>query len=194
MSAANTARYTDPGPMARLREVKDDPTTMSVIVQRITDADSPETLKDIARAWKVPAGGLAQWITEDRERSEQYANALRIAADQAALETVRIADAASPETVGVAKVKIQARQWLAGKLSRERFGEMNEVRHTGQVSLIAVLSSMPRGRGIDVTPERVTGVLPAPVVGEGEAVVVEAVVAETSPEKNPPKVPEMELI
>lgn len=169
--------------LQRLDETLADPTTMSVIVQRITDADSPETLKEIARSWKVPHGRLAQWITEDRERSEQYASALRIAAEQAALDTVRIADGEPQQArdvdgkplvdelgkpvlvapdVARDKLRIQSRQWLANKLAREKFGEMNEVRHTGSVSLVAVLSSLPRGREIDVTPSQATSALPAP--------------------------------
>lgn len=168
-------------PTQRFAEVIADPSTMSVIVQRITDADNPETLKEIARAWQVPLGRLAEWITEDRERAEKYSNALRIAADQAVLDTIRIADSAKPEDVAVRKLQVNARQWLGTKLSRERFGEMNEVRHTGSVSLLTVLSSL-RGREIDVTPEGVASALPAPV----------APVAETSLEKIPQKIPKLE--
>lgn len=150
---ANALLHVDQGPIARLREVTADPTTISVIVQRITDADSPETLKEIARAWKVPLGKLAEWITEDRERTEQYANALRISAEQHALETIAIVDAATPEDVAVAKLRADTRFRLAAKLAREKFGEMNEVRVSGSVSLISVLSSLPRGNVIDITPE-----------------------------------------
>ena len=148
--------------LQRFEEVIADPMTMSVIVQRITDADAPETLKEISRAWQVPLGKLAEWITQDRERTEQYANALRIAAEQCALDTVRIADSANPETVAVRKLQVDTRFRLASKLAREKFGEMNEVRHTGSVSLMAVLASMPRGRELDVTP--IVTPLPAPAV------------------------------
>ena len=139
--------------LERLRDVVADPNTMSVIVQRITDADEPETLKDIARSWKVPLGKLAEWLTEDRDRAEQYANALRIAAEQHALETIAIVDAATPDDVAVAKLRADTRFKLASKLARDKFGEMNEVRVSGAVSLISVLSSLPRGNVIDVTPE-----------------------------------------
>lgn len=161
----------DQGPLARLREATADPSTMSVIVQRITDADEPETLKEIARAWKVPLGRLAEWITEDRERSEQYANALRIAAEQHALDALKIAEGTPRQALDPAgkplfdeagkpivitpdvardKLRVDTRLKLASKLAREKFGEMNEVRVSGSVSLISVLSSLPRGNVIDV--------------------------------------------
>jgi len=143
----------DPGPMARLEDVIARPDTLSIIVQRITDADAPETLKQIARAWKVPHGKLAEWITADRERAERYANALKVAGEAAAHDVIPIADGATPEDVAVRKLQIDARKWYAGKLSRERFGESTEVKHTGSVSLVTILSSMPRGEVIDVTPE-----------------------------------------
>lgn len=187
--------------LARLAEVIADPNTMSVIVQRITDGDDPETLKQIAKAWQVPAGKLAEWITEDRDRAEKYALALKIAAEQAALDTARISDGVPVQAVDpngkplfdetgkpvlihhdVArdKLRVETRKWLAGKLAREKFGEMNEVKVSGSVSLIAVLSSLPRGRGVDVTPETVTSALPAPVAD-----------SQTSLEKNPAKVSEI---
>lgn len=162
--------HADPGPLARLRDVIADPSTMGVIVQRVTDADQPETLKEIARSWKVPLGKLAEWITEDRERAEQYAGALRIASEQAALDSIRIADSAPQQAVDPAgkplfdeagkpilivpdvqrdKLRVETRKWLAGKLARDKFGEAIEHKHTGSVSLIAVLSSLPRGRVIE---------------------------------------------
>ena len=142
----------DPGPIARLQALVTQPDTMSIIVQRVTDADDPETLREIAKSWKVPLGRLAEWITEDKDRAEQYANALKIAGEMAALDVLQIADDATPEDVAVRKLRIEARKWYAAKLAREKFGEMNEVRHTGSVSLITVLSSL-RGREIDVAPE-----------------------------------------
>jgi hypothetical protein len=147
--------------MARLREVIAHPDTMGVIVQRITSAEHPETLRDIARAWQVPPGKLAEWITEDRVRSEQYANALRFAGEQAALETVKIADESRPEDAAKTKIQVQTRQWLAGRLARDRFGDSTEVKHTGAVSLIAVLSGIPRAAAIDVTPTPVLENVPA---------------------------------
>ena len=143
----------DPGPLARLREVTADPHAMSIIVQRITDADAPETLRDIAKSWRVPLGQLSLWITEDAARAEQYASALKLAGEMAALDVVKISDIATPEDVQVRKLQIDARKWYSAKLSRERFGESTEIKHTGNVSLLAVLAGIPKGATeIDVTP------------------------------------------
>lgn len=158
--SANNVLHVDPGPLARFREVIEDPTTMSVIAQRLTDG---EALKDIAVAWKIPYGRLAEWIIEDRDRSEQYNQALQIWTDALAQESVRIADDAgeADSQVGVQrdKLRIETRLKLASKLNRARYGDAVEHKHTGSVSLIAVLSSLPRGREIDATPPVA---LPAP--------------------------------
>lgn len=154
--------HVDPGPLARFREIVEDPSTMPLIVQRATDG---ETLKDIAKQWQIPYGRLAEWIIEDRTRSEQYNQALAIWADSLAQESVQIADAGGAEAGEVQrdKLRIDTRLKLAGKLNRPRYGESAEIKHTGSVSLIAVLSSLPRGRVVDSLPEsEPAGALPAP--------------------------------
>lgn len=52
---------TDPGPMARLAEVKRDPCSMGIIIQRLADG---ETIADIAEAWAVPKASLWEWVRE----------------------------------------------------------------------------------------------------------------------------------
>jgi hypothetical protein len=146
----------DPGPMARLREVVADPQTMGVLVQRLSDG---ETLKSIAKGWQIPYGKLAEWLIEDRERSERYNAALKIWADSLAQESVGIADDGGTEAGEVQrdKLRIDTRLKLAGKWNRDRYGDATEVKHTGSVSLLAILSSMPRGNVIeqDATPPAV---------------------------------------
>lgn len=152
----------DPGPMARLRDVVAQENSMSIITQRLMDG---ETLKEIAKAWQVPYGKLAEWVIEDRERSERYNAALKIWADSLAQECVAIAD----EQAEVAKrdggtfdpdvprdkLRIETRLKLAGKWNRERYGETTEIKHSGNVSLISVLATLPRtGEVIDVPVEK----------------------------------------
>src|SRR3954469_6894776 len=79
----------EPGPRARFAEVSTNPSTMPILVQRLSEG---ETLKDIAKDWEIPYGRLAQWVIEDRERSEQYNLALKVWADALAQECVAIAD------------------------------------------------------------------------------------------------------
>lgn len=110
----------------------------------------------------MPYGRLAQWVLEDRERTDQYNQALKIWGDSLAQECVAIADEQAEVTtrqgttfdpdVPRDKLRIETRLRLAGKIARERYGDATEVKHTGSVSLMAVLASMPRGFELDVTP------------------------------------------
>lgn len=120
------AALRDPGPMARFEEMKRDVATMSIIAQRLMDG---ETLKEIAVSRQVPYGRLAEWITEDAGRAEQYARASRIWVDSLGRETVSIADKVVDRAgAAAAKVRIDARHWLASKLDRERYGESSTVK------------------------------------------------------------------
>lgn len=157
--AAQMIITADPGPMARLREVMADANSMSIIAQRLMDG---ETLKQIAKAWQVPYGKLAEWVIEDRDRADKYNAALKIWADSLAQECVAISDEQSAvekrdgstfdPDVPRDKLRIETRLKLAGKWNRERYGDSTEVKHTGHVSLISVLSTLPKGNVIDVTP------------------------------------------
>lgn len=119
----------DPGPMARLAEMLAEPDCMSVIVQRLTDVEHPETLEDIARSRKVPYGRLSAWITESRERTEQYANAMRIRAEMLAQQTVSIADGAGDTKAELtkAKLRIDTRLKMAGHLKPDTYGNTSDV-------------------------------------------------------------------
>lgn len=155
----------DPGPLARFQDVVAQPNAMDVIVQKLVDGEQPMTLKAIAKAWGVPYTRLAAWIFDDRERAERYNAALRFAAETYVHEAVPIADEATAERDAVAKAKLQidTRLRIATKWDRARYGDATEVKHSGTVSLVAILSSMPRGREVDVTPDGATGAaLPAP--------------------------------
>ncbi len=103
---------------------------MGVIVQRVAEG---ETLKELAKGWSVPYGKLAEWITEDAGRAEQYARASRLWMDALARETVAIADGLSgaeltKQEVTAARIKIDTRLRLASKLDRERYGDSASVK------------------------------------------------------------------
>lgn len=113
---------------------------MEVIVQRVADG---EFLKEIARAWEVPYGKLAQWIIEDVERSELYARARRFAVGAAADEMVRVTNAATPETIPVVKEQNRVAQWRAEKLDKQTFGPSLQVQHTGETVLRLSFGAAP---------------------------------------------------
>lgn len=175
----------DPGPMARFEAVIARADTMDEVVARIVDGEHPESLKDIARDWRIPYTRLAQWIVEDGERARRYSDALRFVAETFVHEAVPIADAAIAERDAVAKAKLQidARKWVASKWDRSKYGESTEVKHTGTVSLVAILSGMPRDRerltpALDAGPlhAEATGVLPAPAVAVNDEAAEEGII------------------
>src|SRR3990167_5997418 len=123
--AADATGFRNPGPMARLEELTAPGVageTMGMLVQRLTDG---KTLKEIATSLEVPYGKLAEWVTEDATRAEQYARASRIWVDGLARETVRIADDTPPlkGAAQVAKLQIDTRLRLASKLDRGTYGD-----------------------------------------------------------------------
>lgn len=155
--------------MARFREVVADEGAMEEIVRLLTDVETPTTLPGIAKAWRVPYGKLAEWITESRERTEQYGNALRFVSDSDIHETVRLADGATAQDVQVRKLQIETRFRRAAKWDRSRYGDAVEHKHSGSVSLLAVLASLPSAKAeVDVTP---SAELPAPEAQREEAFI-----------------------
>lgn len=121
----------DPGPMARLQEQQADPATPGIVFQRLCDG---ETLRDIAKAWKVPVGLFTQWFTE--KHLTLFDAALKVRADQLANEALERADAADPETVGVAKLQADTRLKLAAQWDRARYGAKDSGPAGGGVTVI----------------------------------------------------------
>ena len=119
----------DVGPMARFEEMIADEHCMETIAQRLTDAENPETLEDIARSRKVPYGRLSAWITESRERTERYANAMRVRAELLAQQTIALADGVgiTKGEIGKAKLQIDTRFKYAGHLKPEVYGNAANV-------------------------------------------------------------------
>jgi hypothetical protein len=73
-----------------------------------------------------------RWFKQTPEREKAYYAARRTAAMAIAEEVIEIADAATPETVGVAKLRIDARKWDLTQRDPSKFGERVHV--TGHVN------------------------------------------------------------
>lgn len=114
--------------MARFEEFAERPGVIEELVQRVVDG---QTLKSIAASLELPYAKLAQWVIEDPLRAERYAAASRIWADEQARHTVAIADDLGPEStkaaVNAARLQIAARQFVAPRLDRERWGERSSL-------------------------------------------------------------------
>jgi hypothetical protein len=120
VNAAAAVSLPNPGPMARLEEVKRDAATMNVIVQRVAGG---ETLRGIAKAWEVPHGPLLVWLMDDDERWAIYRRALVLGGFAEADEAKEILDASTPEQITVDKERAGIRRWRASKIATEFFGE-----------------------------------------------------------------------
>lgn len=98
---------------------------MSVIVQRIAEG---ETLKQLAAAWQIPAGRLAQWLIEDRNRNELYVNAVALRETFRADEVHALTDGVTDKLgLGIASLKLKATQWAAAKWNPARFGDSSHI-------------------------------------------------------------------
>ena len=115
----------DPGPTARFDALVKDESTMGVIVQRIAEG---ETLKQLADAWKIPAGRLAQWLIDDTNRNQLYINACALRETFRADEIHRLAEGVTDKLgLGIANLKLKATQWAAAKWNPARFGDTSRV-------------------------------------------------------------------
>lgn len=112
----------DPGPLARFEEVKADAAVPMMVFGRVCDG---ETLRGIAKEWRVPRGRFIEWFTA--EHAALYDSALKIRADELAHEALSRADgAATPEEVPAARLQVDTRLKLAAKWDRRRYGEEAE--------------------------------------------------------------------
>lgn len=175
----------DPGPMARLDAVKADAGAPSVIFQRLAEGES---LKEIAKEWRVAKGRFIEWFTVTH--ADLYDAALKVRAADLALEALSIADTTQAgvtrktkadgseevteeDMLGHRKLQVETRLKLASKWDRARYGETVRVEKSVSVSVDAgllgaagdllrlVASGQPRGRVV----EGDTVTLPAPDEG-----------------------------
>lgn len=128
---------------SEIAQLAKDPEWWPGILARIADGESiAAVVRESVWAW----GALWAWIQADDERLGQYDAALKARAQMLAFSALDEADGAAPDTVGVAKLRIDTRLKVAGKWDRGRYGESSELKHSGAIgmNLMAVLASLPR--------------------------------------------------
>jgi len=96
---------------------------LHMVCDQVSDGMS---LSDISRVEGVPYSVLWKWLS-DGNRMEAYKTALEARADKEVHETLSIADCATPEDIGVAKLRVDTRKWAASKWDRDRYGESSKV-------------------------------------------------------------------
>ena len=81
------------------------------------------TKKRMLELLGISSGAFDKWLEKSAERASTYSRAREAGADALADETLSIADEAEPQTAQVAKLRIEARKWLAGKMNPAVYGE-----------------------------------------------------------------------
>jgi len=101
-----------------------------------------ETMLDICALPGMPKKtSVYTWITQNPSFSDAVSRARNHSADRLAEQVLEIADAeetgASHEAIGQARLKIQARQWLASKYKPQSYGDKLDV--SGEVQITTVV-------------------------------------------------------
>jgi len=63
------------------------------------------------------------WLKQDEDFLERYARAREAQADKLFKECLEIADAARPEDVNVARLRVDTRKWAAARLAPKKYGD-----------------------------------------------------------------------
>ena len=103
-----------------LTTVERGPETLEEAMQRVADG---EGLPKICADLDVPYGRMLTWLMSDAKRYQVYLRALEVCAHREVQEAKEIADAASPETVGVAKLQVDTRFRRAKAHAKELYGD-----------------------------------------------------------------------
>lgn len=104
--------------------------TADAICERLADGES---LRSICRDDEMPATStVCKWLGQFPEFAEQYARAREAQADSLFDDVLEIADNATPEEIHQARLRIDARKWMAGKLRPKKYGEKLELNGSGE--------------------------------------------------------------
>lgn len=105
------------------------PETADAICELLADGDS---LRKICSQDGMPnKSTVFRWLAANEEFRDQYARARESQADSYVDDITDIADTAKPEDAAVARLRIDARKWAAGKLRPKAYGDKLDLQHTG---------------------------------------------------------------
>ena len=96
-----------------------------------------ESIRAIVKDEDMPAmSTIFKWLSDHQEFSEQYARAKDMAADAMAEDMLYIADttSATRDEVAKAKLRVEARQWIAARLRPKKYGDRLNVDETAEVT------------------------------------------------------------
>ena len=107
---------------------------------------SGESLNSICKRKGFPSRNTVyRWLREYKDFRDNYARATDDRAESIFEEMLEIADGAEAETASIAKARLQidARKWILGKMNPKKYSDKQQVEHTG-----------PNGGAINVTITR----------------------------------------
>src|SRR6266436_5021684 len=67
------------------------------------------------------------WLKQDEDFLERYARAREAQADKYFQEIIEIADAATPETVNVARLRVDSRKFTVARLAPKKYGDHTQI-------------------------------------------------------------------
>ena len=113
---------------------KDTPEVRAEIMARLSKGES---LRRICSDVHMPnCDTFLDWCAAKPDLAEQYARARARQADHYAEQIVEIADRA--EDANLARLQIDARKWVASRLLPKKWGDRQEIEHTGKIESITV--------------------------------------------------------
>ena len=115
---------------------------------------SGKTWREFAALHGMGEATLYRWIDKDDGFASDVQVARRIGHDALAAECLAIADAATPETVNVARLRLDARRWLLSRWSPERYGD---AKASGDgAATVVVVTGVPRDSNEDSVERKTT--------------------------------------
>ncbi len=112
------------------KKAKKDFRTQKTSAVILTEISSGKSLSRICEENGWPKTSVYEWLAKNFP--EQYAQAMRTRADVYRDEIISIADdetLVTNEDVAKAKLKIETRKWLMGKMAPKKYGDKVEVDH-----------------------------------------------------------------
>lgn len=83
-------------------------------------------------SWAPDKSTFYRWMYKHDSIRDKYARAKNACQEFAAEDILEIAYDATPETYNVARLKVDAHKWVASKLLPKRYGEKQQLEHTGE--------------------------------------------------------------
>lgn len=122
----------DPGPMARLRDVKADPAAGRELLALV---EQGKTFPQIASMWGVPRREFLFWLAANAELTEECKRLSELAGIWYRAEGLEIVDEATPENAAVAKLQAEYRERLSRDLNKPLFGKTLQHKHSHVIDL-----------------------------------------------------------